>query len=91
MSSEQSQNLYKFSYFELLNHFKSKPINFHTKCQISIQRNGKVKSSRAIESTDKSKKIDRLVCRKLKSVVFRPSAYGSKLTNLIVGFDKETD
>jgi len=91
MSSDQSQNLYKFSYFELLNHFKSKSINFHTKCRISIQRNGKVKSSRAIESTDKSKKIDRLVCRKLKSVVFRPDAYASKLTNLIVGFDKEKD
>ena len=54
---EQTEHLYKFSYFELLNHFQSKSETFHTKCQISIQRNGKVKSSRAIESVDGSKKV----------------------------------
>ena len=35
---KQSENLYKFNYFELLNQFQSKSVNFHTKCQISIQR-----------------------------------------------------
>ena len=88
---EQTKKLYKFSYFELLNHFQSKPLNFHTKCQISIQKNGKVKSSRAIESVDGSKKIDRLVCRKLKSVVFRPGNAAGKTINLKIGFDIEKD
>lgn len=88
---EQTEHLYKFSYFELLNHFQSKSETFHTKCQISIQRNGKVKSSRAIESVDGSKKIDRLVCRKLKSVVFRPDGAVDKTANLKIGFDREKD
>ena len=54
-----------------------------------MQRNGKVKSSRAIGSVEGSKKVDRLVCRKLKSVVFRPDGAGSETTNLKIGFDKE--
>ena len=86
---DQTTNLYEFSYFKLLNHFQSKPVNFHITCQISLQKNGKVKSSRAIEGIGGSKKVNRLVCRKLKSVVFRPDGAGSETTNLKVGFDKE--
>ena len=86
---DQTTNLYEFSYFKLLNHFQSKPVNFHITCQISLQKNGKVKSSRPIEGIGGTKKINRLVCRKLKSVVFRPDGAGSETTNLKVGFDKE--
>ena len=86
---DQTTNLYEFSYFKLLNHFQSKPVKFNTTCRISLQRNGKVKSSRAIGSVEGSKKIDRLVCRKLKSVVFRPDGAKSETTNLKIGFDKE--
>ncbi len=86
---KQSENLYEFNYFELLNQFQSKSVNFHTKCKIYIQRNGKVKSSRALESSDGNKKLDRLVCRKLKSIVFRPSAYAIEPTILMIGFDRE--
>ena len=86
---DQTTNLYEFSYFKLLNHFQSKPVNFHITCQISLQKNGKVKSSRAIEGIGGSKKINRPVCRKLKSIVFRPDGAGSETTNIKVGFDKE--
>ncbi len=86
---KQPENLYKFSYFELLNQFQSKSVKFYTKCRVSVQRNGKIKSSRVLESTDGSKKIDKLVCRRLKSVVFRPDAYTSEPINFIIGFDGE--
>lgn len=87
LKSKNNGEINEVSYFTLLNNFQSKNTNDNTSCELTIQKNGKVRSPKPRQNAKKAQKIDRLICRKLKTIVFRPTKRKKETVELVVNFD----
>ena len=67
--------------------FQQKIVNDFTQCEVIVQKNGLLKSSAPVQNTKKFRKIDKFMCRKLKTLVFREEERSDKPRLITIKFD----
>ena len=82
-----TEQLKYFSYIELVDKFQQKIVNDYTQCEVIVRKNGLLKSSAPVQNTKKFRKIDKFMCRKLKTLVFREEERSDKPRIITIKFD----